>query len=130
MQHNEFTLHLKAVQEKRIADYVALHKRLDTKEVLSLSQEGVADVAFELSRKLDQLSIDIKKHDVHGRKVGQILGWDKRKIVVTDHGGTKLANDDDVVCIRCNVVLDTDEGLQTGICSNCWKPETDIELFS
>ena len=37
---------------------------------------------------------------------------------------------DDVVCIRCNVVLDTDEGLQTGICSNCWKPETDIELFS
>ena len=37
---------------------------------------------------------------------------------------------DDVVCIRCNIVLDTDEGLQTGICSNCWKPETDIELFS
>ena len=82
MQHNEFTLHLKAVQEKRIADYVALHKRLDTKKVLSLSQASTPlkdwDVAFELSRKLDQLSIDIQKHDVHGRKVGQILGWDKR----------------------------------------------------
>ena len=36
--------------------------------------------------------------------------------------------DDDPVCIRCDVVLDTAEGFQTGICANCWKPETDEEV--
>ena len=33
----------------------------------------------------------------------------------------------DPVCLRCGVVLDTAEGFQTGICANCWKPETDGE---
>ena len=36
-------------------------------------------------------------------------------------------DDDDPVCIRCDVVLDTAEGFQTGICANCWEPETDGE---
>ena len=33
----------------------------------------------------------------------------------------------DPTCMRCDVVLDTAEGFQTGICANCWKPETDGE---
>ena len=42
----------------------------------------------------------------------------------------KVAELRGTVCMRCDVVLDTDEGLQTGICASCWKPETDMELFS
>ena len=34
----------------------------------------------------------------------------------------------DPTCMRCDVVLDTAEGFQTGICANCWKPETDEEV--
>ena len=64
----------KMTQRRRIADYVALHQRLD--DIHSVLPEG--KIVFQLSRELDQLSIDIQKHDVHGRKVGQILGWDKR----------------------------------------------------
>ena len=64
----------KMTQRRRIADYIALHQRLD--DIHSVLPEG--KITFQLSRELDQLSIDIQKHDVHGRKVGQILGWDKR----------------------------------------------------
>ena len=34
----------------------------------------------------------------------------------------------DPTCLRCGVVLDTAEGFQTGICANCWEPETDEEV--
>jgi len=45
-----------------------------------------------------------------------VLTWWLRKIIVEKKA----------VCIRCDVVLDTDEGLQTGICADCWKPEDGI----
>jgi predicted amidophosphoribosyltransferase len=39
-----------------------------------------------------------------------------------------IKDEDDPTCIRCGGVLDTAEGIQTGICANCWKPETDEEV--
>ena len=59
-------------------------------------------------------------NSVTGEKVGAIWHDD-------DRWNYFYKTDDDPVCIRCDVVLDTAEGFQTGICANCWKPETDGE---
>ena len=65
-------------QEKRVTDYVALHKRLDS---VDNNDGDVSDQEFQahydMSRELDQLAIDIQEHDHNGRTVGEILGWDQ-----------------------------------------------------
>jgi hypothetical protein len=80
MQHSEFTLHLKAKQEKRIADYVALHQRLDSDDYFESRRFRMDYLLTDtMSRELDELAIEIQKHDRRGRTVGEILGWDTKE---------------------------------------------------
>ena len=59
----------KSNQFDRLRDYRAIYESLDGR----FSDE----TAFRLSRMQDALAKAIRKHDPRGRKVHQILEWDK-----------------------------------------------------
>ena len=55
-----------------------------------------------------------------------LIAWELVEELVEEE--KELKEKDVDTCIRCGVVLDTDEGVQTGICPTCWKPEIDEEV--
>lgn len=78
---------------------------------------GYEEVTEVRSRKYIRRRLPKSVEIAYAESCGEtVLTWWLRKIIVEKKA----------VCIRCDVVLDTDEGLQTGICADCWKPEDGI----
>jgi len=86
-----------------------------------MSTSRLEDISDKIVKLYKQRIEATAFNSVTGEKVGEVYNYD-------DKGWNYFCEtDDDPVCIRCDVVLDTAEGFQTGICANCWEPETDGE---